>query len=136
MEGIRNTQGQRIEKKIIKQVSKMKIIIRTLAVIMVVAGLFLTLKVPEFIHGLSYTELGSLANGYPIEDVDAMLKFMGVSSEKDLGEFSISNNKSNAQEAINKCIGLTCVYWFIASMMLFIPIKDEETEVNVLVKGN
>lgn len=119
--------------KVVEKATTFKIVIKTLAVVMLIFGFSLTFSMPKKIYGLSYTELGALANGYMIEDVEAMRKFTGVYEGESLSEF-IKNNKHLAKSAINECITYTCIYWFVCAMLLFVPMKNEKIQVNTEVK--
>lgn len=113
-------------------VNPIKIIIKTIAVILVCYGFSYTIEIPEKEYGLSYEELGCLAEGQPINDVEAMCKYLKISSSssvKDI-ENAISNMKKNAWYDLQDAMETANIYWGCTCALLFIGIKpnNERTQ--------
>lgn len=124
MTKLKNEVDDFVEIKTIIKPSKLKIILRTVAVIMLIFGFSITSNMPNRMYGLSWSELGALAEGCIIEDVESVLKFADIADIKDVGKLLIVSKK--AEKALKRCIALSCAYWFVCGALLFIHIKDKE----------
>ena len=118
------------KKKTIKQIPPIKVIIKTLAIIMFIYGFFLTYNMPKKIYGVTWWELGAMAEGHTIENTDAMLKYLEISDIKDLNTNKINSMTTKAYDSLETCLFWTCAYWFTCSALLFVHIKNKEITIN------
>ena len=117
------------EKNTEKQPSTIKIIIRTLAIIMFVFGFSLTYNMPKHFYGLTWWELGAMAEGNTIKDTDAMMDYLGIESLDNLTEEQITGKLSRAYDSLEVCLFWSCAYWFTCSALLFIPVTNKQISI-------
>ena len=127
-----NAESKAAEPKTIKQVSKFKIVIKTLAVIMFIFGFSLTYNMPKKMYGVTWWELGAMAEGNIIENNNAMLKYLDLTETEamKLTEEEFKSKLSKAYDSLEVCLFWSCAYWFACSALLFIHIKDKEIVIN------
>lgn len=118
------------QRKVIKQTSGLKIVLRLVGIIMIFFGLFFTWSAPEFMYGLTWTELGAIAEGKFIDDSEAMMDFLDTQNIKDLEKFNSETRKSRGESAFENCLLTISVYWAVCGALLFIHIKQKEIVVN------
>lgn len=117
------------KKKTIKQIPPIKVIIKTLAIIMFIYGFSLTYNMPKKIYGVTWWELGAMAEGHTIENTDAMLKYLEISNIKDLDTNKIDSMTTKAESSLETSLLLTCIYWFTCSALLFIHIPNKNIKI-------
>ncbi|MBQ8522624.1 MAG: hypothetical protein IJ458_03040 [Clostridia bacterium] len=118
-----------MSKTTVKQVSKLKIVFRTIAIIMFVFGFSLTYNMPEKIYGVTWWELGAMSQGHVIKDTEAMFEYLGIDDISDLNESTLSNMETKAYDSLETSLLLACGYWFVCATLLFFHIKDKEIKI-------
>lgn len=109
-----------------------KVVIKTLAIIIVCYGFYYTFEISEKECGLSFAELGCIAEGEVIDDTEAMCKYLGISSESSMRDIAkkLEYMKYDAEDDIEDCIFGIMIYWISATALLFIHIKPKYLKIN------
>ena len=127
-----NEQGQSTNAertKVIKQKSILKIFLKIFATLMFIFGFSITSDFPKYTYGLTWTELGAIAEGNIIDNTDAMFEFLGIKNLNDLEK--IKDMEDQAKNALNDSLILICIYWATCSALFFVHIKTKK----IIIKG-